>query len=92
MEQPVFTKTCVVGPPMLTLILGEFVFLVLFAVKTEATLVELIDERISNVCGQQEYNDTDGETRCSYEELLEYFVTFYSPCKKGGEFHHSEED
>ena len=30
-----------------------------FVVKTEATLVELIDERINNICVHEEYNDTN---------------------------------
>jgi hypothetical protein len=31
---------------------------VLFVVKMESILVELIDERINNICSHKEYNDT----------------------------------
>ena len=33
--------------------------MVFFVVKTEATLVELIDERINNICVHEEHNDTN---------------------------------
>ena len=56
------TKTCVIGQilPMATLTLLQHNAQMVFSVvKTEATLVELIDERINNICVHEEYNDTD---------------------------------
>ena len=62
--QPVLTKTCVIGMfpiqqvPTSLLLLQMNAQQVLFVVKKESILVELIDERINNICSHKEYNDT----------------------------------
>ena len=42
----------------MTLIQQHHAQMVFFALEMEATLVELVDERIINICVHQEYNDT----------------------------------
>ena len=52
LERLCLTKTCVVGmfPIQPLLLLQWYAQMMLFVVKTEPTVVELIDERINNIC------------------------------------------